>query len=193
MTYQVVLAKGAEKDLRGIRNRTIRRRLSASIEALANDPYPRGAVKLRGVDEIWRIRAGDWRICYTVQAEPSGYRDPDSCPTRRCLSTASATIGIEPWEERTRGPTMIHSINAKPAHRHTNTCCAVAAGNCEPLPQLTRDDPSEFRLNASAARAAGGVLLRSCPSGVHCSGARSSKVASGPRSTGSLTTISDLE
>ena len=69
MTYRVVLTKAAERDLRSIRKRAIRRRLSQSIEALANDRYPHGAVKLRGVDQIWRIRVGEWRVCYTVQAD----------------------------------------------------------------------------------------------------------------------------
>ena len=69
MTYRVVLTKAAERDLRSIRNRAIRRRLSESIEALANDRYPHGAVKLRGANQIWRIRVGEWRVCYTVQAD----------------------------------------------------------------------------------------------------------------------------
>jgi len=38
------------------------------MEVLADDPYPPGARKLQGAGDIWRIRTGDWRICYTVDS-----------------------------------------------------------------------------------------------------------------------------
>lgn len=40
-----------------------------AIGALAGDPHPRGATKLRGQPGLWRIRAGDWRVVYTVADE----------------------------------------------------------------------------------------------------------------------------
>lgn len=67
MTYRVVLSRGAEKELRRLRDRATRQRLLASIEKLADDPCPPGAVKLQGHQEIWRIRVGHWRICYLVE------------------------------------------------------------------------------------------------------------------------------
>ncbi len=39
-------------------------RLRDAIVALANQPRPPGARKLRGQRETWRIRVGDWRIVY---------------------------------------------------------------------------------------------------------------------------------
>ena len=68
MTYRVVISGAAEKDLRRIRDRTALRRLSEAIEALADDPHPPHAGKLRGVDNVWRIRVGDWRICYSIES-----------------------------------------------------------------------------------------------------------------------------
>ncbi|MCY4222857.1 MAG: type II toxin-antitoxin system RelE/ParE family toxin [Thiotrichales bacterium] len=69
MTYRVVISGAAEKDLRRIRDRTALRRLFSAIEALADDPRPSHAGKLRGMDNIWRIRVGDWRICYSIEID----------------------------------------------------------------------------------------------------------------------------
>ena len=67
MTYDIIVSRPAERDLRGIRDHRVRQRLSESIEGLAENPYPAQAHKLRAFGEIWRIRVGDWRICYTVE------------------------------------------------------------------------------------------------------------------------------
>jgi mRNA interferase RelE/StbE len=40
----------------------------AAIEALGENPYPRGALKLTGVP-LWRIRVGEYRIIYGVSQE----------------------------------------------------------------------------------------------------------------------------
>ena len=63
------MSNAARRDLRRIRDRTILQRVSSAIEGLANDPWPSGARKLRDVEGIWRIRTGDWRICYTAEAD----------------------------------------------------------------------------------------------------------------------------
>ena len=67
MTYRIVFSRPAEKDLRGIRDRTLLQRLSSAIEALAEEPHPPTAGKLRGVGDVWRIRVGNWRICYALK------------------------------------------------------------------------------------------------------------------------------
>ena len=63
------MSNAAQRDLRRIRDRTILRRVSSAIEGLADDPWPSGARKLRDVEGIRRIRTGDWRICYSVEAD----------------------------------------------------------------------------------------------------------------------------
>ena len=63
------MSNAARRDLRRIRERAILQRVSSAIEGLANDPWPSGARKLRDVEGIWRIRTGDWRICYTVETD----------------------------------------------------------------------------------------------------------------------------
>ena len=67
MTYRIVFSRPAEKDLRRIRDRTVLQRLSAAIKALADEPHPPAAGRLRGVGEVWRIQVGNWRICYAIE------------------------------------------------------------------------------------------------------------------------------
>jgi len=66
MTYRIELSRPAARDVKAIRDRAAKEALRTAIEALAGDPYPRGAKKLRGEPGLWRIRVGDWRVVYTV-------------------------------------------------------------------------------------------------------------------------------
>lgn len=45
-------------------DRSARIRLVAAIESLALDPHPPDSRKLAGFDGIWRLRVGDYRVCY---------------------------------------------------------------------------------------------------------------------------------
>jgi mRNA interferase RelE/StbE len=47
-----------------VRERT---RVGRRIDALALDPRPRGCKKLQGEGDIYRVRAGDFRIVYAVR------------------------------------------------------------------------------------------------------------------------------
>ncbi len=64
MAYTVLLKKSAEKEL-GILPTNIHDRLVERLVALKEDPRPIGSKKLRGREE-YRVRAGDYRILYTV-------------------------------------------------------------------------------------------------------------------------------
>ncbi|HOG47985.1 MAG TPA: type II toxin-antitoxin system RelE/ParE family toxin [Anaerolineae bacterium] len=46
--------------------RNLRQRLWGKIDSLGDDPRPRGCVALKG-HELYRVRAGDWRIIYQVR------------------------------------------------------------------------------------------------------------------------------
>ena len=67
MTYRIVFSRTAEKDFRRIRDRTVLQRLSAAINALADEPHPPTAGKLSGIGEVWRIGVGNWRVCYAIE------------------------------------------------------------------------------------------------------------------------------
>ena len=64
-----IIVRRAEKDLARISNQATLRRLVRAIEALADNPRPAGAKKLRSATSIRRIRLGDWRVCYMIEDE----------------------------------------------------------------------------------------------------------------------------
>jgi len=66
MAYAVEFAPSAEREFRKLA-REIQLRLRPHIDALGSDPRPVGAKKLKGRDDLWRIRAGDYRIVYEVR------------------------------------------------------------------------------------------------------------------------------
>jgi mRNA interferase RelE/StbE len=49
---------------------SLRNRIRAAIDALADEPRPRGAVKLAGRDD-YRIRVGEYRVIYAVDDDDS--------------------------------------------------------------------------------------------------------------------------
>jgi len=63
--YRVELAPGAARDLRALPV-AVRRRVGLRIESLALDPRPAGAKKLAGLESLYRLRVGDYRILYQV-------------------------------------------------------------------------------------------------------------------------------
>ena len=44
----------------------VRRRIGRRVDGLTADPRA-GAVKLRGADDVWRARVGDYRILYVIE------------------------------------------------------------------------------------------------------------------------------
>ena len=66
MAYAVEFSPSAEREFRKLA-REIQMRLRPRIDALADDPRPAGAKKLKGADDLWRIRAGDYRIVYQIR------------------------------------------------------------------------------------------------------------------------------
>jgi len=63
--YEIVFSRSARKDLERLSNLIIDRILK-KIKSLENDPRPSGCEKLKGEDNLWRVRVGDYRIIYTI-------------------------------------------------------------------------------------------------------------------------------
>ncbi len=63
--YSVLLTRPARKDLDRL-DRQILNRLAPQIDALAFDPRPAGCLKVKGEQNLWRIRVGDYRIGYEI-------------------------------------------------------------------------------------------------------------------------------
>ena len=63
--YTITFAQSARKDLERL-SASIVNRIFPKIEALAQNPRPAGCRKLQGVENLWRIRVGDYRVVYQV-------------------------------------------------------------------------------------------------------------------------------
>ncbi|MHC4694163.1 MAG: type II toxin-antitoxin system RelE family toxin [Planctomycetota bacterium] len=47
----------------------MQRQLYNKIKNLGNNPYPPNCVKLKGQEDLYRIRSGDYRIIYMVKSK----------------------------------------------------------------------------------------------------------------------------
>ena len=63
--HEVRVGRSATKELEGLPQQVLTR-IADKIDGLAADPRPSGARKLRGADDLWRVRVGDYRIVYAV-------------------------------------------------------------------------------------------------------------------------------
>lgn len=63
--YEVVLTSHAERELRRL-DRPIKNRILSAALSLSEDPRPPGCIKIKGTENRWRIRVGDWRIGYEI-------------------------------------------------------------------------------------------------------------------------------
>ncbi|MCX7049427.1 MAG: type II toxin-antitoxin system RelE/ParE family toxin [Candidatus Sumerlaeota bacterium] len=66
MVYCIRLRPSAIRDLKHLPS-DIRKKINAHILSLANDPRPHGVEKLSGRENIYRIRASDYRILYEIK------------------------------------------------------------------------------------------------------------------------------
>lgn len=65
-SYQVVFEKKYLKDLKHIHPSYHKAIAKASL-SLGENPRPKGYTKLKGSDNLFRIRIGPYRIIYTIQ------------------------------------------------------------------------------------------------------------------------------
>lgn len=66
--YKVVFDKKYNKDLKHIHPSYHQAIIKTSL-SLGNNPRPDGYIKLKGSDDIFRVRVGSYRIIYTIQDE----------------------------------------------------------------------------------------------------------------------------
>ena len=67
-SYTIRWKESAIKELRGL-PRPIISRIVPLVDALAENPFPAGVVKLAGADRTYRVRVGDYRVIYTVESQ----------------------------------------------------------------------------------------------------------------------------
>jgi mRNA interferase RelE/StbE len=66
-SYSIIFKPSVEKDLRPL-SKSLVGRVIEHIEGLRADPFPRQAIKLSGAERLYRIRVGNYRIVYEVDA-----------------------------------------------------------------------------------------------------------------------------
>ena len=66
MAYDIRIKQSALKALKKV-DQKARARIWTTISGLADDPRPRGCVKLSNADDLWRLRIGDYRIVYHIR------------------------------------------------------------------------------------------------------------------------------
>ena len=70
MHYQVVIPKPVQKQLDDIPD-DVRDRIVKRIMMLKEHPRPRGCIKLKGYENEYRIRIGNYRIRYEIRDRES--------------------------------------------------------------------------------------------------------------------------
>lgn len=66
--YTVILERRVEKALRRL-PRDVLMRVDRALLDLADDPRPAGCKKLKGYENLYRLRVGDWRLIYAVEED----------------------------------------------------------------------------------------------------------------------------
>ena len=64
--YEIQLKREPEKFIRK-QSRKVQIQLISVLRKLQKDPRPAQAKKLSGLDELYRVRAGDYRVVYTIR------------------------------------------------------------------------------------------------------------------------------
>ncbi len=65
MTYIIIATKSIQKDLGNLPDE-IKERVNTKILLLSENPRPDGVTKLKGYENEYRIRVGDYRIRYEI-------------------------------------------------------------------------------------------------------------------------------
>ncbi|MHC5855589.1 type II toxin-antitoxin system RelE family toxin [Nostoc sp.] len=68
MNYTIVISKSVQKQIDDLPN-DVAERVVEKIQNLALEPRPDGVVKLKGFDNEYRIRVGDYRVRYEIDDE----------------------------------------------------------------------------------------------------------------------------
>jgi mRNA interferase RelE/StbE len=68
VAWKIIIHRKAEKVLYRL-PRDVLERVRAEMRNLVHNPRPEGCKKLTGYDNLFRVRVGDWRISYAIEAE----------------------------------------------------------------------------------------------------------------------------
>jgi mRNA interferase RelE/StbE len=63
--YALRLARSARKELEALSDAMLAR-VARQLDSLSAQPRPPGCKKLRGAQDLWRVRVGSFRIIYRI-------------------------------------------------------------------------------------------------------------------------------
>jgi len=66
MTYTIEFAPRTRRELRKLSS-VVRKRVLDKIDSLADNPFPHGYTEMKGSQNYYRVKVGDYRIIYTVE------------------------------------------------------------------------------------------------------------------------------
>jgi mRNA interferase RelE/StbE len=66
MSYEVIITKSAQREIRKLTNNIIKLSIE-TIAKLGENPRPKGSIKLEGSSNGYRVRIGNYRIIYTIE------------------------------------------------------------------------------------------------------------------------------
>lgn len=68
MTYSIDILRNADKFLAKLEKAqpADAQAIDDAIEALAEDPRPPSCIRLKGYSDVWRVRVGNYRVCYQI-------------------------------------------------------------------------------------------------------------------------------
>jgi mRNA interferase RelE/StbE len=64
-SYRLDIGAAAQKEIDALPDAVLPR-VNDRIRSLAYQPRPAGCTKLKGYKDLWRVRAGDWRVLYII-------------------------------------------------------------------------------------------------------------------------------
>lgn len=65
MAYEIQLTSRAQKSLKKLEKRVLAK-IASIIDSLETDPRPNGVKKMKGHDNRYRVREGDYRVVYQI-------------------------------------------------------------------------------------------------------------------------------
>ncbi len=73
MSYRIIISKSVQKQIDALPDE-MSDRVAEKLQQLAEEPRPAGVVKLKGSDNEYRIRVGDYRIRYEIDDRDKSIR-----------------------------------------------------------------------------------------------------------------------
>ena len=65
-TYRVRITRKAQKQFKKLHPQA-QDRIAPAMQALSKNPRPHGVKKLKGEENLWRIRVGNYRVIYEIR------------------------------------------------------------------------------------------------------------------------------